>query len=186
MSQFWLPTSPCTAVDALNQAWLATGSARNAVLGAHADYNGHRYEVFQSEPDRKARTWSVMYFWGGTHYVARRVPLEDALRMAVEAASRGRGGSVLVNGSGPDVEAACLAAGLVPYEGPKTALDHAVATMPWQCGGRWLGHTAVGYAFDAVRLERTEGISTHLFLEATSYEDWQAKVDAARAARRAR
>lgn len=173
---FWLPTVPFSAVDAVNRAALATGSVHLAQVGAHTDYNGHQYRVYQSIPDRAAGTWSVAYTWGGLNYVTRRVPFADALRAAVNAASRGVGGSVLVEGSSPEVEAACLAAGLVPYEGPKTAFDHAAATMPWQCGGTWLGHTSVGHAFVAVREERERRIPVSLFLEAASYEDWRARV----------
>lgn len=183
---FWLPTRPYSAVDAVNRAALATGSHRIASIGAHADYNGHQYRVYQTIRDQRAGTYTVNYTWGGLNYVARGVPLAEAVGIAVEHASQGRGGSVIVEASGPEAEVICRSAGLVPYEGPKTEFDHTAAAMPWQCGGIWHGHTSVGHAFVAVRMEREQGISTHLFLEATSYEDWQAKVEAAREARRAR
>lgn len=184
-TRYWLPTTALTPVDALNRAFLATGSASDSVKGMGADYNGHRYEA---TPGRTGG-YSVSYFWAGLHWVGRGVSLHEATRLLKHHARRGRGGSGLIElrptDDTPEVVAMLTADGFVPYDGPKTAHDHFATTMPWQCGGRWHGHTSTAYAFEAVRMEREQGVPTDLFLRATSYEDWMAKVEAFRAARRA-
>ena len=46
-----LPTKPYTIIDAMNRMALATGSARNAIRGGDADYNGHPVRVNSLHPD---------------------------------------------------------------------------------------------------------------------------------------
>lgn len=167
---YWMPTTPFTAIDAVNRASQAMG------ISAHDADIGHRVTVFQSIPDKNAGTWSAQYIWAGPRYVVRRVSLSEAIREAIREATKGRsrGGSVVVQMSeNSDI---CIAAGLAPYQGPRTEFDHIAATMPWQCGGTWLGSTSIGYAHMAVQMERSRGIPTYLFLEASSKEDWDARV----------
>ena len=174
-SKFWLPTSPFTAVDALNRAAIATGGAGQAAVARDADFNGHRYEAAPALRNRG--TYNVFFQWAGHNMLAREVDLLSALRLVCQRAQVGRGGSGIVTlADDADIDintAACRAAGLVPYAGPETAFQHGIDALPWQCGGVWKGFTSVGYAFAAIRLAREQGIPTSLFLEAESYAAWQ-------------
>lgn len=190
--EWWLPTAPYSAIDAYNRAALATGSARYAQIGAHADYNGHAYHARVAIKRHRPTvpTYNLGYQWSGWNRVLSDTTFEEVLRVGLLHAGRARGSSLLVSiGEQDDLPARaaeCRAAGLHPYEGPRTAYDHRTETMPWQCGGEWLGYTSVGHAHIAVGLERNDGVPASLFFEASSVEAWRVAVEHFRAERRAR
>lgn len=186
---FWHPpVKPVTTIDAFNRAALATGGVARAADGAYADYNGHRYEVTWLAI---RGYWTCRYTWAGDHVVFRG-SFAECLDAAVDAMQRGgRGSSVRVDLPDRDTVGDCNVAdlrgllaeeGFVPYT--DATIDAYEATLPWQARSYSTGPTRIGYAFEAVRAEREQGVPATLFFEAASHVYWLDAVRAWKDARR--
>ncbi len=181
---FWLPPSPLSAVDAFNRAALATGGVSYATKGAHADYNGHRYEV---RWNGYKGYWTCGYQWSGWNVICRG-SFAECLDSALRAhRNGGRGSSVQADltvyesESKPSdldgAEALLKSAGLEVYN--DAALERYESTLPWQARSEKVTpHTRTGYAHYAVRECREQGVPANLFLEAESHNAWMAAVKA--------
>lgn len=179
-TSWWLaPPKPPTVIQSFNRMALATGGVVNAQRGAHADYNGHRYEVAYNT---FRGYWIAGYQWSGWNVICRG-SFEDCLRAAVDACRRGGTGSqvrVDLSNCALDqelAEALLTGYGLVPYD--EAALEAYEAQQPWQCRSYATGHTRVAYVCEAVMAHR-QGVPLDLWLNAASPEDWRAEVVAYR------
>lgn len=154
---------------------LAIGSTQTYGTGFEVDMERHHYKV--SQP-LNSSLYNISYIYAGLKYLGRQMTLRDALRRAMEQAQGERGSSVLVTVEDTDQEAidTCKALGLLPYDGVHTMFLYVQRNMPWQCGGVWQGQTSIGYAHIALGLWKRESVPLNLFLEATSYEDWQTRL----------
>jgi hypothetical protein len=173
---WWLaPPKPPSPIQAFNRMALATGGVVNAERGAHADYNGHRYEVAFND---HRGYWIAGYQWSGWNVVSRGA-FEDCLQEAVDACLRGGIGSQvrvdLSNGviDQEAAEALLTGYGLAPYD--EAAQEAYEAQQPWQCRSYVTGHTRVANVCEAIQAVR-QGVPLDLWLSAESVEDWRSKV----------
>ena len=91
---FHLPTKPYTIVDAVNRRAAATGSSRNAIAVAGADYNGHRLTL---EWNDFRRYYVGEYHWGERVIFVRSADFSEAIRASkFEFARQGKGASLVV------------------------------------------------------------------------------------------
>jgi len=171
---FLAPTKPYSLVDALNRAALATGSMRAAGAGHSADYNGHHNIV---EYNTFRRYWVVRYTWAGSHVVYRGHDFATAVEAGLRAYDgQGRGASLRVNVPEGDAESLAVARS---HPRLVSEAESKAAEAEWRTDLHGLVHTALDW-------ERKCGVPTSLLLESRDGLDWNRRLDAYLAARRAR
>lgn len=167
---FWLPTVPYSLTDAVNRAAAATGSVRYAKAAHGADYNGH--SIFFTLTARGY--WTAHYTWAGPRYIARGT-LAECLAAAKRYHERGvKGSSAHISVDNDEDAAVCREHGFEPCT-PETEAAH---YETW----RDARFDEVHYA---LREESQMGIPcVSLLLQAADLDDYQARKQAAYAARR--
>jgi hypothetical protein len=102
---FHVPTRPYSPIDALNRRALAIGGVRNAMAGAHADYNGHNVTV---EWNSYRNYYVARYMWAGPVVIGRG-SFAECLRAALREFDKGAvGASVEITLREGDEEAKAL------------------------------------------------------------------------------
>ena len=170
--KFWIPTRPYSVIDAVNRMCAATGSTRTAMLSAHANYNGHAVKVWWNN---FRRYFIASYRWSGEVYLARG-DFETCARAGKAQHDRGERGSVVRLEAATDEQAAAaLALGYEPWsEEIEKAHD-----ATWRTDR----HDLVN---DAISLDRHFHIGAiGLLVQASDATDYQARLDAVFAERRA-
>ena len=169
----WLPTRSFGVIAAINRMALATGDVTRAIQGETADYNGHSVTV-QFNDFR--RYWVAEYQWGD-RVVLDRGTLAQCLSAAKREYDRGALGAEVYVHTRHETEAAeAVAAGFQPCSEAIVAAHDAT----W----RTSMHAEVGAAME---LERQLAIPAVGFLATSkTLEEYQGKVDAFLAERRAR
>jgi hypothetical protein len=169
----WLPTRPFGVIDAINRMGLATGSMRSAMLGSHADYNGHRVEV---SFNTYRNYWTAHYMWAGIVWIARG-SLAECLAAATREYDRGAlGAEVLVEVRDEAELAECIAAGY----------QHCSEDIRKAHAATWCTELH-GEVCQAMNYERQLGIPAVGFLaNSTTVAEYEAKIDAFVAERSAR
>ena len=167
---FHLPTKPYSVIDAINRAFVATGSPRCAA--AHSgggDFNGHFLTLSWND---YRKYYVGEYSWAGRNVLVRGTDFAYCLAMMKrEYEQQGRGSTLVVTPKDDADAETCRKLGLV--EGEEDV--KACSWWKWQ-------HEHVS---DFMCFDRHFSCPTNLFLEATSYEDFNAKFSAHMDARRA-
>ena len=164
LPHFHVPTKPYSVIDAINRVHVATGSIGMAMAASGADYNGHRSNLTFND----YRQYYVgEFYWGQRCVFHRGTVFAIALNAALAEFDRqGLGASLHVYPKDEADIAICRANPRL-VEGDED-LDKA-AWYTWQ-------HKHAAWY---VRDEKTfGGIPASFLLNASSVEDYQAKVTA--------
>ena len=142
-----------TLIDGINRYAAATGSMRNAVASANADYNGHPVRVYWND---YRKYWVADYQWG-ERVVLHRGGFADCLLAAMREFNRGAkfaSVSAFVDKANKvDVES-CVAVGMILQSDEPSKVDPLMAEIPWAFNlQNQVGIPAVGYLANSKTLE---------------------------------
>lgn len=163
-TEYWLPRIQTTLIEEINRRAAATGSVTFAMQTAHADYNGHCIRVWYN--DYKGY-WIAEYHWG-ERVVLTRGSAMDCLRAGADYYKRGAKGSAVVT-SGPMTEEEVKYAESLGFVTHNAEIEKQhISDDPRKA-----------LISEAFMYEKQLGVpAVSILANATSVEDYKAKVDA--------
>lgn len=168
--RFELPLKPYSVTDAINRSAVATGSPRMAQEGESSNYNGHHLTLDWNE---FRGYYIVQYWWAGRRVLTRTADFQAALQcLKSNYNSQGRGASATIAPHTEDDLAICQADPDLLTSQQAEAKQNEWYT--WK-------HGEAGWY---VQFYAKQGIPVSYLLEATSKEDYEARIKAHWAARR--